>query len=100
MRAFLATSVKPCSNTPTGGDGKYEPTLASPRGRGIARVIGWSLTTAILALEAFVTGPRLDQRAVDREVLSREQAAAEGLCQHLGKEGVGHFGGQQPFAAL
>src|SRR5216684_3830362 len=72
--------------------------LAMKVNRGIARVIGRALTTAVLALEAFVTRPRFDQRAVDREVLGREQAAAAGLRQHLGKEGLGNFGAQEPLA--
>ena len=74
--------------------------LAVKVNRGVARVIGWVLTSAVLALEAFVTRPRFDQRAVDREVLSREQAAAAGLGQHLGKEGLGNLGAQQPLAIL
>src|SRR5712691_12383311 len=75
--------------------------LAMKVNRGIAGVIRRLLTTSpVLALEAFVAGPRLDQRAVDREVLGREQVAAAGLRQHLGKKPLGNFGTQQPFAVL
>src|SRR5207244_2647132 len=75
--------------------------LAMKVNRGIAGVIRRLLTTIpVLALEAFVAGPRLDQRAVDREVLGREQAAAARLRQHLSKKPLGNFGTQQPFSVL
>jgi len=35
----------------------------------------------VLGLEALVRGPRLDQRAVDREVLVRQQRLDLGLLQ-------------------
>src|SRR5437870_11090372 len=69
--------------------------------RRIAGVIRrWLTTSPVLALEAFVAGPRLDQRAVDREVLGREQAAAARLRQHISKKPLGNFGTPQPFSVL
>jgi len=41
------------------------------------------------ALEALETGPDLEQRAVHREVLAGEQAAAAGVVDHPLQEGRG-----------
>jgi hypothetical protein len=72
--------------------------LAVEINRGIAGVIGGPFATAILAFEALVDGPRLNQSAVHREVLSGEQITATGSSQHLGKERICYLGPQQPFA--
>src|SRR6266849_8491542 len=78
---FLARTLTCQPRLRVGGRlvGRVATLLAVKVNRRIARVIGWALTTAVLALEAFVTGPRFDQRAVVGEVLRRAQAAAAGL---------------------
>jgi hypothetical protein len=54
----------------------------------------------ILGLEALVRGPRLDQRAVDREVLVRQQRFDLGLFQQLGHELVEHLALLKALAVL
>src|SRR6516162_2932571 len=48
----------------------------------IALIIIVRRLNTILALETLVPGPRLDERAVDREVLIAEQPLATGLLDH------------------
>ena len=50
------------------------------------RRVGWSAGGSILGPEALETGGRLDQRAVDREVLVRQQPQRVGLADHLVEE--------------
>jgi len=52
---------------------------------GIAGVIGRLLVSAVLALEALVAGPSLDQGAVHGKVLAGQQRAAARLRQHFGE---------------
>src|SRR6266566_1714470 len=73
---FLARTLACQPGLRVGGRlmGPVAASLAVKINRGVARVIGRSLTSTVLALEALVTGPRLDQRAVDGKVFSRQQA--------------------------
>src|SRR5579884_762713 len=88
---FLARpfACQPC----VGVGGRLVSVVAAPLtvevNGGIARVIGRLLVRAVLALEAFVTGPGLNQSAVNCEVLTGEQCAAARLCQHLSEQSVG-----------
>src|SRR5947199_1546 len=52
--------------------------------RGLVRLL-------IFALETFLPSPSFDQRAVDREVLVREQAPLARLRQYRRKERLGHL---------
>ena len=75
--------------------------LAMKVNRGIAGVIRRLLTTIpVLALEAFVAGPGLDQRAVDREVLARQQRAHLWQVQHRGHELARNIAVEQPVPIL
>src|SRR5919202_2748622 len=67
----------------------------------IAGVIGWLVRRRlVLGPEALEAAGRLDQRAVDREVLVREQAEAIGGQHHLVEELLGHPVPQQTLAVL
>ena len=55
---------------------------------------------AVLRPKALLARPRLNQRAVDREVLLGQQPTAIGQAQHLGKEAFHHLMRQQPVAIL
>ena len=49
---------------------------------GVAGIIRRGLPLVSFALEALVSGPRFDKRAVDGEMLVREQALRPGLLHH------------------
>jgi hypothetical protein len=55
---------------------------------------------AVLRPEALRAGPGLQQRAVHREVLAREQRTHLGPGQHSGQEARGDLARQQPVAVL
>src|SRR6266498_3913045 len=55
---------------------------------------------AVFADEAFHTGPRLDQRAVRREVFITGPAFLTGEVIHFGEEKSGHVGGENPLVVL
>ena len=55
---------------------------------------------AILRPEALDACPGVEQRAIDREVLRREQGLHPELHQHGGKEACRHLARQQPVAVL
>jgi hypothetical protein len=54
----------------------------------------------IFALEALEPRPRLNERAVDREVLVREQLPLPGLREHGLEEGFGHLTVEQALPIL
>ena len=54
----------------------------------------------ILGAEALQARPRLNQRAVDREVLIRQKVTHFLVVQKLNQELVRHFSLQQPLAVL
>ena len=83
-----------------GGVGGIAPPLPMEVHRGIARIIGRRRSAGALPLEALVPGPGLDQRAVDREVLGREQLARLGLGQHALEEGPRDVALEQPLPIL
>ena len=58
------------------------------------------LVTAVLAAEALQAGPGLEQRAVHREVLARQQPLHLGQGQELRQEALRHLARQQPVAVL
>ena len=60
-------------------------------------MIGWR---AVLRLKTLHGGPRLDQGAVDREVLVRQQRLDRRVRQDRGHDLARHVGGQQPVAVL
>ena len=62
------------------------------------RIRRWS--RAVLGAEAFGAGPRLQQRAVDREMLGREQHRHLRMRQHCGKELHRDIARQEPVAVL
>jgi hypothetical protein len=51
-------------------------------------------------LETLVTGPRFEQRAIDREVLIGEQAVLPDRGQNFGKERVGDVALEQTVAVF
>ena len=55
---------------------------------------------AILAAEALEAGPGLEQRAVHREVLARQQPLHLRQCKQLRQEALRHLAGEQPVAVL
>jgi hypothetical protein len=57
-----------------------------------------AIVGAVLGAKALLRGPRLDQRAIDGEVLVRHEPL--GLLVDFGKELLRHLGGQQPVAVL
>ena len=61
----------------------------------VASVLG---RLTVLALEALERGPGIDQRAVDGEMIGREQTLATGKAHHLVEETARHIRGNQPFA--
>src|SRR5215831_16411842 len=75
------------------------PSLAVKIHRRIAGVIRWR-RHLVLALEALESGPGLEQRAVHREVLARQQAAPPGLRDDLLKERHGDLAVKQTLAIL
>src|SRR5215467_6944216 len=58
------------------------------------------LLRLILGLEALVPGPRLDQRAVDREVLIAEQPLVAGLFDHRREKTFRHLALEQALPVL
>jgi hypothetical protein len=66
----------------------------------IAGIIRRSLALVAFALEAFVPGPRLDQRTVNRKMLVREQAAGTRLLDHRAEKALRHLALKQPLAVL
>ncbi len=74
---------------------------ALPVGLGIAPTAARPLVVRpILGPEALLARPRLDQRAIDREMLLRQQTLPIGQSQHLGEETFHHLVLQQPVAIL
>jgi len=73
--------------------------LAMEIDRGVAGVIRGT-AGGVRPLEALETGPGLDQRAVDGEVLIGEDAPAAGFRHHALEEGPGDVALQQPLAIL
>ena len=65
-----------------------------------ARLPAVAAVVAIDRPEALDRRPRLDQRAVDREVLARQQPLHLRQRQQRGQEPVGDVAGQQPVAVL
>ena len=55
---------------------------------------------AVFGHEALVTGPRLDERAVHREVVLAEQLALVGQLHHLGEEALHDGVFEQPISVL
>ena len=95
------------------------PLLVKPGfrvGRALVRLVGtlllvevalgvaaWTLAVvvaSILPAEALERGPRLDQRAVHREVIARQQPLDLRLRQHRRQELGGDLSFQQPVAVL
>lgn len=74
--------------------------LTAPVRIGVASrwIFGWA--RPILGLEALLAGPRLDQRAVHREVLVAEQLALLGKVQHFAKQRLDHRVLDEPIAVL
>ena len=66
----------------------------------IAPAASWWLTRTVLGLDALHRRPRLDQRAVDREVIARQKPLDPGLRQHRAQELRRDVAFQQPVAAL
>lgn len=84
-------------------------------GRALVRVVGvflavevaravaarrWRLVRAVPGAEALQARPCLDQRAIDREVIVRQEALDLGVAQHGLEELRGHVGVEQPVAVL
>ncbi|CUH31978.1 hypothetical protein JSE7799_00926 [Jannaschia seosinensis] len=74
--------------------------LLSWRRRRIAWIVVAIRRCAFLRLEALHGRPRLDQRAVHREVFIREQRSDLRMCQDRRHHLARHLGGQQPVAVL
>ena len=68
--------------------------------RRIPRIVGRRRGPGGLALKAFETRPRLEHRAVDREMLVRHQPGVTCLIHHRVEEGAGDIRGQQSVAIL
>jgi len=64
------------------------------------KLIGRRRRRVVFAPEALVTGPPLEQRAVDGEVLVRQQLPRAGHLEHLLREGLGDVALEQPVAVL
>ena len=58
------------------------------------------LAAAVLGAKAFHAGPGLDQRAVDREMIVRQQRFDRALAEHCGHELPGDVTFDQAFAVL
>src|SRR4051794_25816447 len=67
--------------------------------RAVASRTGW-LAAAVLGPETLHRGPRLDQRAIDRDVLVREQPRHLRVSQDRAQEAMGDVAFQQPVAVL
>lgn len=65
--------------------------FALPVGVDIAAAAGRRIVRTVLGPEALVAGPRLDQRAIDREMFSGEQPLLVGQAHDFGKERFDHF---------
>ncbi len=98
---FLAAAiaVQPCIGTGSGGGGVVAAALAvevalavAARARCAARPVP--------GLEAFWTAPGLDQRAVHREMLARQQPLDPGMGHHGGQKLHRDLARQQPVAVL
>src|SRR6478672_13565076 len=65
-------------------------------------IAAWTrrLVLAILAPEALHRCPRLDKRAIDREVIVRQELLHLGLVQHRAEELRRHISLQKPLAVL
>ena len=66
----------------------------------VTRIIRTPVRVLILALEALKRGPGFDQRAIDREVLVREQSECLRLRDNLPKEFAGDLAFQQSVAII
>ena len=75
-----------------------EVALAIARPAATARARGW--TAAILRHKALQAGPRLNQRAIDREVLARQQLAHLRQVQHGDKKLGRDIAVEQPIPVL
>ena len=74
--------------------------LTLPVGVDIATTAGWRVVRTVLGPEALVAGPRLDQRAIDREVFSGQQPLLVGQAHDFGKERFDYFVLKQTIAVL
>src|SRR5712675_215466 len=66
----------------------------------VAGIIGWSLMVVSFALETLVSGPGLDQRAIDGKMLVREQALSARLIEHRVEKALRYLSHQQTLAIL
>ena len=76
----VAFAVQPCIGITVG----FVRVIAAAFAFEVAAVA--AIVVAVLAHEALVTGPSLDEGAVHAEVFAREQAFVLGLLQHQIKE--------------
>src|SRR5258708_18420137 len=75
--------------------------LALELGRGIAlAAFGIAASRRLIRLDALHRSPRLDQRAIDREVLARQQPFDPGLSEDGGQELRRDLTVEQPVAVL
>ena len=65
-----------------------------------AAALRWRIVQTLFRNEILVAGPCLDQRAIDREMLARQQAALVCHCHDFGKERFDHFMVEQAVAVL
>src|SRR4029453_5140345 len=82
------------------GVGIVPALLAAEVGFAVAPAAGTTVTAFTSWPEALHRGPGLDQGAVDREVLIREQPADLGPVEHLGHEPRRPVASRQPFPVL
>src|SRR5271169_2244740 len=66
----------------------------------VAGIIGWSLLVIPFAFETLVSGPSLDQRAVDRKMLIREEASGARLIEHRVEKALRYIAHQQALPVL
>lgn len=68
--------------------------------RRVARIVRRRRRARVLPLKALETRPRLEQRAIDREVLVGQQRGLPRLAEHRIKERTRDIAAQQPIAAF
>src|SRR5208337_1085316 len=66
----------------------------------VTGIIGRDLLVLSFALETLVSGPGLDQRAVDRKMLIREEASGARLLEHRVEKALRYLAHQQTLAVL
>jgi hypothetical protein len=66
----------------------------------VAGVVGWGVLILPFALETLVSGPGLDQRVVDREMLVGEQSLGTRLLDHRGEKALCNLAYQQTLPIL